>query len=291
MIASGISDAQRRSVFLPPGAPQLGELEADEPLHLDPNITDPESLLWDSDTGSLLLTEPATNRVYVLDTESGDITDAFEIPGLGSGPAVFDPTHQGIFVVDNPTGFRSEDEASDAKRRTVVYEPLGPGTDSQRFSVPITKYVDLQPITGLALDDAGELWISAGGWLCACIYRQSVSEDVEPFGFFPGCDPVAISIDPEHQWLWIAANNGDGKGVVLLRRPLHDLRESRQTPYSVLHTAQYLFLDKEIRVKSLAATSGDLWILGKEGVGHSESGWLLFRFDPTTARPLSENGP
>ena len=167
--------------------------------------------------------------------------------------------------------------ALDADGTTLYrdFEVVGTGLDEALVPVAAANAVIDQvahraPINGITLDPglndnlaARLIWVSRGGGLCSCIELRDpdAAKGEEIIGrFFPKCEPVDISIGPDGKRLWILADNGSDKPMVLIERRLYGAPSKRAAAARNPVERFYVF-DREFRPSAIAAALDGVWLM------------------------------
>ena len=213
-----------------------------------------EKLLW--------VVDAEERVVFAVDPSTGEVVGpAISLPGLENpGPAAFDASLKVLWIVDDPAArvARGDPKLHGREPRIARIPVQQPG---QSCFTPITPHAATGIISGIGWDGEAN-WICMRGGLCAALIRVDPSQD---FGVSlatsAGCDPLALTIDPDYQSLWIATGSGDDGEVLLLERSLIDQRDTIDRPVSVLTTKRFLSLDPTVRPTDIAATGRAIWVL------------------------------
>jgi hypothetical protein len=228
----------------------------------------PAGLAWQPPSSGgerLWLTDAEAGKVFEVDPAAKGPPIAIEHAVAGRvapGPAAFDVRRWRLWAVDQTPkriqfirGFRRPSGGP-----AVPDDVLEPFAKARLPVMPLRP-----PIRGIALDSWRDqsrrgriVWICRGGGLCSTIEVYDLKRGEMLAHFFPRCEPEAITIDPDGRRLWILANNGPQRSMVIIERWLTGAIPGP----SVLETRRFLKLPPEIpRATAIAATGDAIWAL------------------------------
>lgn len=108
------------------------------------------------------------------------------------------------------------------------------------------------------------LGVCRGGGLCSSVEVYDLRARQLLTRFFPMCEPAGIAVDPDGRRFWLLADNGPGRGMVLIERHVRGLTVSGGHPHpSILDTRRFRVLERSIRGIAIAATGSSVWVLSE----------------------------
>jgi hypothetical protein len=245
-------------------APSIEIGENVVPAHvIDAPGRKPISIAWGNEL--IWLVDAEERVIRIIEPLRGEVVGpVIELSSLTNpGPAAFDSDNQVIWIIDNPKAraIRGDHHNTGVEPRVVRVPIQNP---SQSCFFPVSLRADTGELSGIGWDGIAP-WICMRGGLCAALYRVDLSQDYGlSLRLSAGCDPLALSIDPDHQSLWLASSNRGSQGTLLLERSLTDKYDSLGQPVSVLITKRFLTLDPRLRPTAIAAARGAVWVLDSE---------------------------
>jgi hypothetical protein len=252
-----------------PSAPKLAVVQPDRSLPLDQPMQRPTGLAWDPTPSRprLWLTDAGVSKVFAVNPAGKGTLHELAVAGsILPGPAAFDVRRQRLWAVD-----QSQDQTRLIRGfRWPKQGQSAPDSDLQPLSsVDLPELSHRPKIRGIAVDSTRDssthgriVWVCRGGGLCSTIEVYHVNRGEMLAQFFPRCEPESISIDPDGRRLWILANNGPDRSMVLVERWLTGKADEPIPEPSVLETRRYLELPPEFpRATAIAATGDAIWAL------------------------------
>jgi hypothetical protein len=256
--------AQHRAA---PSAPTLTVIQPDLSLPLDRRMQRPAGLAWQPPSSGgerLRLTAAEAGKVFEVDPAAKGPPIEHAVAGsVAPGPAAFDVRRWRLWAVD---------QNREHPRPIRIFRRVSGGPSPDQPLRPFAKaklpVISHRPtIRGIAIDSSRDpsrrgriVWICRGGGLCSTIEVYDLKRGEMLAHFFPRCEPEAITIDPDGRRLWILANNGPQRSMVIIERWLTG-DEPSPGP-SVLETRRFLKLPPEIpRATAIAATRDAIWAL------------------------------
>lgn len=260
--------AQHRAA---PSTPKLTVVKADQSFAVELPMRRPIGLAWDP--------APSRPRLWLTDAEARKVIEvdpATEVPptehkvgrNVAPGPAAFDVGRGRLWTVDqNPRHTRPIRVFDRVSGRPSPDQLLRPFAKAKLPDGP-----HRPAITGIAIHSSKDpskrgpiVWICRGGGLCSSIEVYDLERRELLAHFFPRCEPVAIAIDPDGRRLWILADNGPDRSMVLVERWLTAGADEPIPQPSVLETRRFLELPPETpRATAIAATGDAIWALVDE---------------------------
>ena len=258
--------AQGRAV---PTMPELTPVQPDVAFPLDRPMQRPAGIAWQPpEPGGrprLWITDWAGSVVAVnLQTRRSIEYDVTE--RVSPGPAAFDFRRRNLWAIHRD---RSQQQLIRGFRNPGS-GPTGPNPELQPLARADLPVLSNRPrITGMAVDSSRDtstigdiVWVCRGGGLCSTIEVYDVRRREMLAQFFPRCEPKDIAIDPDGRRLWILADNGPARSMVLVERWLTSAFDNPRPTADALRTRRYLVLPPETpRATAIAATGSAVWAL------------------------------
>ena len=191
--------------------------------------------------------------------------------GVEPGPMVFDAERARLWTFDRrsdrplpvftePSPVRTPPAGTLAPEDSLPYLPSEEGSARR----PEVRGVALYRSRHLNVDRE-ILGVCRAGGLCSSVEVYDLRRRILLTQFFPMCEPAGIAVDPDGRRFWLLADNGPGRGMVLIERHVRGLVDSGTRPHtSLLDTQRFRVLDSNIRGTAIAATGTSVWVLSEK---------------------------
>jgi hypothetical protein len=280
----------------------IGVLYPSQVLTVSHEMVEPAGLAWeespDGGWGRLWTSDVDQGTIVSLQSRPGGTRVSYTVAGhVRAGPVVFNPVSRKLWAIDRMSN-------QIIRGFAITGGPSNPTlVPSQRIGIGQVQLRHRPGIRGIAFDPTGAgseaddlVWVCRGGGLCSSVELWNLKNGIVVVGrFFPKCEPIDITIDPEGRRLWILADNGPGNRTILLERKLTGTPAERVASASGM-TERFIALPSTFRPSAIAASRDAVWVLtppSGSSVGRVQGDTCVweFRVGPPVTHPTGPESP